>query len=313
MSISKGYRRESVVFQLKKALRNHWQMYLLFLLPLVHIIVFKYWPIYGIQIAFKKWNPLLGISGSKWVGFTHFEQFFNSPDALIYIWNTLRIAVMELVLGFTIPVFLAIAVNSCPSNRYKKTVQLVTYAPHFISTVIVVSILEQITDTRIGIVNVMIMKLGGKPIGFMGNPDWFPWLYTLSGIWHSAGYSSIVYIAALTGISPELHEAATVDGASKVQRIWHVDIPGILPTIILMLIVHVGNMLNVGYAKVYLMQNPMNLSTSEIISTYVYKVGLQNSNYSFSTAINLMNTIVSLVMVTSTNAISKRLSDTSLW
>ena len=313
MSISKGYRRESMVFQLKKALRNHWQMYLLFLLPLVHIIVFKYWPIYGIQIAFKKWNPLLGINGSKWVGFTHFEQFFNSPDALIYIWNTLRIAVMELVLGFTIPVFLAIAVNSCPSNGYKKTVQLVTYAPHFISTVIVVSILEQITDTRIGIVNVMIMKLGGKPIGFMGNPDWFPWLYTLSGIWHSAGYSSIVYIAALTGISPELHEAATVDGASKVQRIWHVDIPGILPTIILMLIVHVGNMLNVGYAKVYLMQNSMNLSTSEIISTYVYKVGLQNSNYSFSTAINLMNTIVSLVMVTSTNAISKRLSDTSLW
>ena len=313
MSISKGYRRESMVFQLKKALRNHWQMYLLFLLPLVHIIVFKYWPIYGIQIAFKKWNPLLGINGSKWVGFTHFEQFFNSPDALIYIWNTLRIAVMELVLGFTIPVFLAIAVNSCPSNGYKKTVQLVTYAPHFISTVIVVSILEQITDTRIGIVNVMIMKLGGKPIGFMGNPDWFPWLYTLSGIWHSAGYSSIVYIAALTGISPELHEAATVDGASKVQRIWHVDIPGILPTIILMLIVHVGNMLNVGYAKVYLMQNSMNLSTSEIISTYVYKVGLQNSNYSFSTAINVMNTIVSLVMVTSTNAISKRLSDTSLW
>ena len=283
------------------------------LAALVHIIVFKYWPIYGIQIAFKKWNPLLGINGSKWVGFTHFEQFFNSPDALIYIWNTLRIAVMELVLGFTIPVFLAIAVNSCPSNGYKKTVQLVTYAPHFISTVIVVSILEQITDTRIGIVNVMIMKLGGKPIGFMGNPDWFPWLYTLSGIWHSAGYSSIVYIAALTGISPELHEAATVDGASKVQRIWHVDIPGILPTIILMLIVHVGNMLNVGYAKVYLMQNSMNLSTSEIISTYVYKVGLQNSNYSFSTAINVMNTIVSLVMVTSTNAISKRLSDTSLW
>ena len=301
---------------IRKKLRimaNHWQLYLIFLVPLAHIIIFKYIPIYGIQIAFKKWNPILGITGSKWVGMKYFIQFFNSPDAARIIWNTVRISMINLALAFPMPIILALAVNSCNSPRFRKTVQMITYAPHFISTVIMVGILMQMTDLRLGIINKVIGIFGLEPINFMGNADMFPWLYVFSGVWQQAGYKSVMYIAALAGISPELHEAATVDGANRFQRMMHVDVPGILPTIVLMLILDVGAMMNVGHEKVYLMQNTMNLGASEIISTYVYKVGLKQSNYSFSTAIGLMNTIVSLILVSSTNYVSKRLTETSLW
>lgn len=296
-----------------KMMRNHWQLYLIFLFPLAHIIIFKYIPIYGVQIAMKKWNPALGVEGSAWVGFRYFEQFFNSPDAPRIIINTLRISLIDLFIAFPMPIILALAVNACNRQRFRKTVQMVTYAPHFISTVIMVGILMQLTDLRLGIINIFIKALGFEPVNFMGSTSMFPWLYVLSGVWQQAGYKSVMYIAALAGISPELHEAATVDGANRFQRMRHVDIPGILPTIVLMLILDVGSMLNVGYTKVYLMQNNMNLGASEIISTYVYKVGLRQSNYSFSTAIDLLNTIVSLILVSSTNYISKRLTETSLW
>ena len=296
-----------------RMMRNHWQMYLIILLPLLHIVIFKYIPIYGIQIAFRKWNPILGITGSQWVGLKLFEQFFSSPDAPRIIWNTLRISLIDLFIGFPMPIILALAVNACTAQKFRKTVQMVTYAPHFISTVIMVGILMQITDMRLGAVNTILKALGFAPVNFMGSEALFPWIYVLSGVWQQAGYKSVMYIAALAGISPELHEAATVDGANRFQRLRHVDLPGILPTIVLMLILDVGAMLNVGYQKVYLLQNTMNLGSSEIISTYVYKVGLKQSNYSFSAAISLMNTIVSLIMVTSTNYISRRLTETSLW
>lgn len=295
------------------AIRNHWQLYVIFLFPLAHVIIFKYIPIYGIQIAFKKWNPSLGTIGSPWVGMKYFQQFFSSPDAIRIIFNTLRISLIGLAFSFPAPVILALAVNACSKAGFKKTVQMVTYAPHFISTVIMVGILMQLTDLRLGIINIIIRALGFEPINFMGSGPLFPWLYVLSGIWQQAGYQSVMYIAALAGINPELHEAATVDGASRFQRMLHVDIPGILPTIVLMLILNVGSMMNVGYQKVFLMQNNMNLRTAEVISTYVYKVGLKQANYSFSTAINLMNTLVSLILVTSTNYISRRLTETSLW
>ena len=296
-----------------RMMRNHWQMYLIILLPLLHIVIFKYIPIYGIQIAFRKWNPILGITGSQWIGLKLFQQFFSSPDAPRIIWNTLRISLIDLFIGFPMPIILALAVNACTAQKFRKTVQMVTYAPHFISTVIMVGILMQITDMRLGAVNTILKALGFAPVNFMGSEALFPWIYVLSGVWQQAGYKSVMYIAALAGISPELHEAATVDGANRFQRLRHVDLPGILPTIVLMLILDVGAMLNVGYQKVYLLQNTMNLGSSEIISTYVYKVGLKQSNYSFSAAISLMNTIVSLIMVTSTNYISRRLTETSLW
>ena len=311
-----NYTVPTMAKRMKKTARqmlNHWQLYLIFLFPLAHIIIFKYIPIYGIQIAMKKWNPILGISGSEWLGFKYFEQFFRSPDAIRITLNTLRISIIELLLYFPSPIILALAVNACGRQRFRKTVQMVTYAPHFISTVIMVGIVMQLTDIRLGIINIIIKALGGTPVNFMGSTSMFPWLYVISGIWQQAGYKSVMYIAALAGISPELHEAATVDGANRFQRMRHVDIPGILPTIVLMLILDVGSMLNVGYTKVYLMQNSMNLGASEIISTYVYKVGLKQSNYSFSTAIDLLNTAVSLILVTSTNYISRRLTETSLW
>ena len=295
------------------AIRNHWQLYVIFLLPLAHVIIFKYIPIYGIQIAFKKWNPALGSVGSPWIGLKNFQQFFSSPDALRIILNTLRISLISLALSFPAPIILALAVNACDKVGFKKMVQMVTYAPHFISTVIMVGILMQLTDIRLGVINIFLRTLGFEPINFMGSAPLFPWLYVISGVWQQAGYKSVMYIAALAGISPELHEAATVDGASRFQRMLHVDIPGILPTIVLMLIMDVGSMMNVGYQKVFLMQNNMNLGASEIISTYVYKVGLKQANYSFSTAINLMNTLVSLILVSSTNYISRKLTETSLW
>lgn len=295
------------------AIRNHWQLYVIFLLPLAHVIIFKYIPIYGIQIAFKKWNPALGSVGSPWIGLKNFQQFFSSPDALRIILNTLRISLISLALSFPAPIILALAVNACDKVGFKKMVQMVTYAPHFISTVIMVGILMQLTDIRLGVINIFLRALGFEPVNFMGSAPLFPWLYVISGVWQQAGYKSVMYIAALAGISPELHEAATVDGASRFQRMLHVDIPGILPTIVLMLIMDVGSMMNVGYQKVFLMQNNMNLGASEIISTYVYKVGLKQANYSFSTAINLMNTLVSLILVSSTNYISRKLTETSLW
>ena len=310
---SVAYNRKDHLKKNLRMMRNHWQMYLIVLLPLAHIFIFKYLPIYGIQIAFKKWNPILGITGSQWVGLKLFGQFFSSPDAPRIIWNTLRISLIDLFIGFPMPIILALAVNACGAQKFRKTVQMITYAPHFISTVIMVGILMQITDMRLGAVNTIIRSLGFAPVNFMGSEALFPWLYVLSGVWQQAGYKSVMYIAALAGISPELHEAATVDGANRFQRMRHVDLPGILPTIVLMLILDVGSMLNVGYQKVYLMQNTMNMGSSEIISTYVYKVGLKQSNYGFSAAISLLNTIVSLVMVTSTNFISKRLTETSLW
>ena len=216
------------MFFLRKKLRmmaNHWQLYLIFLFPLAHVIIFQYIPIYGIQIAFKKWNPILGITGSKWVGLKYFEQFFKSPDASRIIWNTLRISLIDLAIAFPMPIILALAVNACNSYRFRKIVQMITYAPHFISTVIMVGILMQMTDLRLGIINKVIGIFGMNPINFMGNAALFPWLYVLSGVWQQAGYKSVMYIAALAGISPELHEAATVDGANRFQRMIHIDIP----------------------------------------------------------------------------------------
>ena len=306
-------KRGGIISRYKTAFKNHWQLYVIFSLPFALIFIFHYIPIYGIQIAFRKWNPILGSTDSQWVGLKYFESFFNSPDAVKLIWNTMRISLIDSAFGFPLPILLALAVNVCLSTKYKKVVQMVTYAPHFISVVVMVSILQQITDLRIGVVNNFIKLFGGSAYDFMGSVSAFPWIYMISGIWHSAGYSAIVYIAALAGVSPELHEAAVMDGASRFKRLLHIDIPCILPTVVIMLIMHIGNMFNVGYTKVYLMQNDLNLSVSEIISTYVYKVGLKNSNYSFSTAISLMNTVVSLVLVTSTNAIAKHLSGTSLW
>ncbi len=292
---------------------GQWHFWLLISLPLIYIIVFNYIPMAGIILAFKNYNSSLGIFKSPNVGFKFFEQFLRTPSSNRVIWNTLRIGLYSLAVGFPFPILLAVLLNEVQIIPFKKTVQMVTYAPYFISTVVLVGMLMQLTDLRNGIINQIIVSLGGKPVNFFGKGNIFDHLYVWSGVWQGAGYGSIIYIAALTGVSQELKEAAIVDGATRLKRIWHVDLPGIAPTIVMMLIFNVGSIMNIGFEKVYLMQNPVNKQMSDIISTFVYRVGLQNGNYSFSTAIGVFNSVVSLILFWIANTLSRKLSDTSIW
>ncbi|MDR2759722.1 MAG: ABC transporter permease subunit [Spirochaetaceae bacterium] len=290
-----------------------WQFWLIMALPLAYIIIFCYVPMGGILMAFKDYSPRRGIWQSPWVGFKWFKQFLTTPSGLTVVVNTLRLGFYSLIAGFPIPILLAVGLNEIRSLRFKKLVQMITYAPYFISVVVMVGMLMQLTDLRIGIFNRLITILGGRPVNFFGEAQIFPHLYVWSGIWQTMGYSSIIYIAALAGVSKEIQEAAVVDGASRLQRIWHVDLPAIRPTIVILLIFNCGSIMSIGFEKAYLMQNPINMATAEVISTFVYKVGLQNGNYSFSTAVGLFNSIVGFILMVTVNQISKKLTDTSVW
>ncbi|MDR2535660.1 MAG: ABC transporter permease subunit [Treponema sp.] len=290
-----------------------WQFWLIIAFPLAYILIFSYIPMTGMLMAFKDYSPRRGIWQSPWVGLKWFEQFLTTPSGLTVIGNTLRLGFYSLLAGFPIPILLAIGLNEIRSLGFKKSVQMVTYAPYFISVVVMVGMLMQITDLRMGILNRFIVLLGGRPVNFFGQASIFPHLYVWSGVWQTMGYSSIIYIAALSGVSKELQEAAIVDGVSRVQRIWYVDLPTIRPTIIILLIFNCGSIMSIGFEKVYLMQNSINISTAEVISTFVYKVGLQNANYSFSTAVGLFNSIVAFALMMIVNQLSKKLTDTSVW
>lgn len=296
-----------------KSFRLHWQLYLLLLLPVAYIILFHYVPMYGATLAFKKYQVAKGILGSPWIGLQNFEQFFSSPSSWRIIKNTLIISLYSLVAGFSLPIILAIGLNEVRHRFFKKTVQMVTYAPYFISTVVLVGMLMQILDPRIGIFNQIITLFGGEAVNIMGKSEWFKSIYVWTGIWQGTGYAAVIYLAALSGVSKDLQEACVIDGASKFRRIWHVDLPSIRSTIIILLILNCGNIMNVGFEMVFLMQNNLNLSTSEIISTYVYKVGLINADFSFSTAIGLFNSVINLILLVSANYIARRWTDSSLW
>ncbi|MHA7966557.1 ABC transporter permease [Paenibacillus sp. CAU 1782] len=297
----------------KKRFFSHWQLYAILLPPLLYIVIFHYIPMYGVQLAFKQYRVLDGITGSPWVGLKHFQQFFSSPSSWRIILNTISISLYSIAAGFAIPIVLAVALNEARSRLFKKTVQMVTYAPYFISTVVLVGILMQVLDPRIGIVNQIIGLFGLEPINFMGIPGMFKSIYVWTGIWQGTGYAAVIYLAALAGVSKDLQEASVIDGASKIQRIWHVDLPSIRPTIIILLILSFGGVMNVGFEMIYLMQNSLNMSTSEIISTYVYKVGLINSNFSFSTAIGVFNSVINLILLIAANWLARRYTDSSLW
>jgi putative aldouronate transport system permease protein len=298
---------------IKQRILRHWQLYLVFLLPLAYIIIFRYLPMYGAQIAFKDFAAIKGVWGSPWVGLKHFANFIKSPYFGRLIGNTLGISTYYLIVGFPIPIILALSLNEVRSKSFKKAVQMVTYAPYFISTVVLVSLVMQVLSPQFGIVNNLIKALGGRPINFMGSPKLIKSIYVWSGVWQYTGYSSIIYIAALAGIDPALHEAAIVDGASKLQRIIHVDIPGIMPTVTILLILQVGQLMSVGFEKIFLMQNPLNMSTADVISTYVYRIGLTGGQFSFSTAVGLFNSTVNLVLLLVVNRIARKIGDTSLW
>ena len=269
---------------------------------------------YGVQIAFRKFTASKGIWGSPWVGLDNFERFFKSYQFTQTIRNTVVISGLSLILGFPMPVIFALMLNQVENQKFKKLVQTVSYAPHFISVVVLVGMLFVFLSVTSGPINTLIKALGGEAINFMGSASLFKWVYVFSGIWQTTGYSAIIYIAALSAVSPEYYEAAMVDGATRLQRVWYIDVPMLLPTICIQFILNSGRIMSVGFQKAYLMQTSLNLSTSEIISTYVYKVGLVQADYSFSTAIDLFNTAINLVLIFTVNGITRKLSaENSLW
>ena len=302
--------------QIKKSIRKNWQLYIFLLLPVVYILVFKYLPMGGVVIAFKDFKMRHGIFGSEWVGLEHFKRFFSTYQCAKVIKNTLIISLYSLVAGFPIPIIFALMMNCVRREKLKKVVQSVVCLPHFISTVVMVGIIFQLFNPRTGLYGIIAEAITGVyPSDINASPDGFRHLYIWSGVWKGFGWGSIIYTAALAGVDPTYHEAAQIDGATRLQRIWHIDLPAIAPTIITMLILRVGDIMSVGFEKVYLMQNGMNLAASEIISTYEYQVGLGGSstNFSYAAAIGLFNSIVNLIMIVIVNNVAKKVSDTSLW
>lgn len=297
---------------LRRNIFRHYQLYLIIALPLLYLILFQYIPLIGSQIAFRKYTFKGGIWGSEWVGMQNFARFFQSPDFVKLLGNTLGLSIYNIIVSIFPPVILAVALSYAKWKWFGKTVQMITYMPYFISTVLVVGILGQMLSLN-GPVNHMIMAIGGNKVHFMGDPGLFQSLYVFSGVWQTTGYSAVIYLAAISAVDPELHEAAIVDGASIWKRILHIDLPGILPTAVILLIMACGRVLSVGYEKVLLLQNDMNMSTSDIISTYVYRIGLQGMQYSYSTAIGLFQSLVSLILLLLVNAIARRAGETSLF
>ena len=297
----------------RKKIKKSLPYYVLILLPLAYLLVFKYQPIYGVQIAFRDYKPRLGFLGSPWVSLKYFEMFLNAPSAWNILRNTFTISLYSLLAGFPIPILLAICVNEVRVRSAKKTVQMITYMPYFISTVVLVAMINQFTDLHSGIINTLFKSLGGTPVNLMGEIAYFRHVYVWTGVWQTAGYSAVVYIAALSGVSAELYDAALVDGTSKIQRIWHIDLPGILPTIITLFVLNTGHILSVGFEKVYLMQSSINLPQSEVISTYVYKLGVQNGNFSTSAAVGLFNSVINFAMLVLCNTASRKITDVGVW
>ncbi|NKI21261.1 sugar ABC transporter permease [Paenibacillus dendritiformis] len=290
-------------------------MYALFALPLLYVILFKYGPMVGAQIAFKDYNVIKGIWGSDWAGFKHFARFFNSYDFWRIMQNTLIISLYSLAVSTPLPVLLALSLNAVRIRWFKNTVQMVSYAPHFISTVVMVGLLLQFLDPRSGMINQFLGIFGVEPIHFMGEMEFFKSIFVWSGIWQHIGFSCIIYLAALSAVDPALHEAAVLDGAGRMKRIWHIDMPAVLPIAMILLILNTGQLLETGFEKIYLMQNPLNLKTSEVIDTYVYKIGLlsQAMNFSYATAIGLFKSVISLLLIAMVNSAARKTGQESLW
>ena len=305
--------RNSRRLAIKKYWRENWQYYLLLLPAIAFTIVFAYVPMYGAQIAFRDYKVKLGFWGSEWVGMKHFVCFVTSSNFWPLLRNTLGISVYSLVAGFPAPIILAFMLNELQSSKLRKSVQMITYAPHFISAVAVCGLIRLFTQRESGVINLFIMMLGGEGIDFLAEPAYFSTVYVISSIWQELGWGTIIYLAALSGVDPQIVEASVIDGASRLQKIWYIDIPTIMPTIIILLILNVGSILSVGYEKVLLLQTPLNMETSDIISTYVYRLGIEDAQFSYTTAIGLFNSVVNLALLTIVNYISKKFSGSSLW
>jgi putative aldouronate transport system permease protein len=300
---------------IRERLRRTWPLYVLLLPGLVYLLVFHYYPMYGLQIAFKDFKFGHGITGSPWVGFKHFARFFQSYQFTRVLTNTVILSGYSILAGFPMRIMLSLSLHVVRSNMYKKIVQTATYLPHFISTVVMVGILMRFFNPILGVFSQLIQALGGTERDVMGLPAAFPHLYVWSGIWQHAGWGTIIYLATLASVDLQLHEAAIIDGASRMQRVVHIDIPAIVPTAVIILIMDMGSILSVGFEKVLLMQNALNIAASEVISTYVYKIGIASGrpNYSLGAAVGLFNSAVNFGMIVLVNGIAKALKQETLW
>ena len=297
--------------RLKKEFKRDWQLHVLMLIPVIYLIIFDFIPMYGVQIAFREYRPLHGITGSAWVGLKWFKKFISSYKFWDIFSNTVILSLYSLS-TFPLAIIFALIIHAMRGEKYKKVVQTVAYIPHFISTSVMVGIIQMVMSPISGIYGNVFRLLGGTgyPVNFYVKAEAFRHIYIWSGVWQSLGWSSIIYVAALSGVSQELHEAAQIDGASRLKRIWHIDIPAIAPTIAIMLIMRCTSIISVGFEKVYLMQNALNLSVSEVISTYVFKVGLSSfRNYSYGAAVGLFNTAINLTLLVTVNSIVKKSTD----
>ena len=296
-----------------QAVRREYGLYLLFLVPLIWYLVFMYFPMYGLQIAFKRYNAKLGILGSPWVGFKYFQQFFGSYYFKDLLVNTLVLNVYQMALGFPIPIVLALVINEIHSQPLKKAVQNVTYIPYFLSMVVVVSMLTLFSNPNYGLFNKIAGIFGGGGVDYMAKEDCFRTMYVLSGVWQNMGFNSVIYIAALSSIDPQLYEAARIDGASRMRKILNISIPCIMPTIVILFIMRIGSLMNVGFEKVLLMQNNVNMGKSDVISTFIYRNGIQKGQFSYSAAVGIFNSLINLALLVGANMLTRRLGDSSLW
>ncbi len=279
---------------------------------LVYLFIFAYIPMYGVQIAFRDFSPRKGIWGSEWVGLEYFKRFIEYPNFKFLMMNTLRIGLYSLA-TFPCPIIFALMLNEVRSSKFKKSVQMISYIPHFLSTVVVCSMVTLFFNQKTGVVNAIIEFLGGTRTDFLTKASYFEDIYVWSGVWQGLGFGAIIYIAALASVPMEQIEAARIDGATRLQIIWHVNIPYILPTIIIMLIFSCGGILGVGFEKILLLQNDLNLSRSQVISTYVYEIGIRGGQFSYSSAIGLFNTIINVTILAIVNEIARRFGETSIW
>lgn len=297
----------------KKSIWRNWRLYVMCLPAVIYFLLFAYKPMYGIIIAFKDYSMREGILGSPWIGLENFQRLFSSYWFPIILKNTLTLSILTLILGFPIPIILALLLNEVKNNRLRKGFQTISYAPHFISTVVLCGMLTLFLSPSSGVINKIITMLGGESINFLQEPEMFKWVYVLSGVWQEMGWGSIIYFATLSGVDQALLEAADIDGATRLQKIWYINIPVLVPTILILLILNCGSLLSVGYEKVFLLQNATNLSASEVISTFVYKSGLEKADFSFGAAADLFNSVVNTIVLLTANMISKRTTKTSLF
>lgn len=296
----------------KQILKKNWVCYLFILPMLIYVIIVNYIPMYGIQLAFKDYRVADGIWGSAWVGLKHFKTFFESYQFKDLLWNTLSLSLYSLIAGFPMPIIFALLLNYITNVKLKKVVQMVTYAPHFISTVVYCGMILIFLSSD-GVINQLLKLIGIDSVAFLTNPSNFRHIYVWSGVLQNIGWGSIMYISVLTSVDPTLHEAATVDGATRFQRLLHIDLPAIVPTMVIMLIMRAGEIMDLGFEKAFLLQNNINLDYSEIIATYVYKIGIQGGQFSYSSAIGLFNNVINMVLLVVVNKIAKKVSDVSLW